>query len=280
MKPMTSIKSLKSPLRYPGGKTRALKTLEKWVPDYKEFREPFLGGGSMSLHFSKRYPDRQVWVNDLYVPLYNFWVILRDHGEELSDSISNIKLNNAGDDQHKSLFNKCLTDIKTQDGMESAISFYILNKCSYSGLTENSTFSVTASRQNFSFLNISKLKMYSELIKNWKITNDDYSDLLESDGDDVFVFLDPPYDIKDFLYGRDREMHKFFSHELFSDNVHKCNHKYMITYNDNETLRNLYSDKYITEWQLRYGMVHRQNNVKTELLITNYPIQNTLEYLL
>ena len=280
MKPMPSIKSLKSPLRYPGGKTRALKTLEKWVPDYKEFREPFLGGGSMSLHFSKRYPDRNVWVNDLYVPLYNFWVILRDHGEELSNTISDIKLNNAGDDQHKSLFNKCLVDIKTQDGMDAAVSFYILNKCSYSGLTENSTFSVTASRQNFSFLNISKLKMYSELIKNWKITNEDYSNLLDDDSNDVFVFLDPPYDIKDFLYGRDREMHKFFSHELFSERVHACNHKYMITYNDNQTLRDLYSDKHITEWQLRYGMVHRQNNVKTELLITNYPIQNTLEHLL
>ena len=29
----------------------------------------------------------------------------------------------------------------------------------------------------------------------------------------TFVFLDPPYDIKDFLYGKNREMHKSFDHD-------------------------------------------------------------------
>ena len=51
----------------------------------------------------------------------------------------------------------------------------------------------------------------------------------------------------------------------------------MITYNDNERLRELYKDYYLNEWKLRYSMVHRgdkntQDNVKTELLVTNYDI--------
>ena len=37
---------IKTPLRYPGGKSRAAERLLKLAPQCKEFREPFLGGGS------------------------------------------------------------------------------------------------------------------------------------------------------------------------------------------------------------------------------------------
>ena len=42
------MKSLKTPLRYPGGKSRACEKMGPYFPDlrdYDEFREPFLGGG-------------------------------------------------------------------------------------------------------------------------------------------------------------------------------------------------------------------------------------------
>jgi DNA adenine methylase len=94
-------------------------------------------------------------------------------------------------------------------------------------------------------------------------------------GDDVFVFLDPPYDIKDFLYGTDRKLHSSFSHERFADDVDQCPHRFMITYNVNDWIKDRYKDYTLTEWKLRYSMVHRgrkgtDDNVKTELLITNY----------
>jgi hypothetical protein len=49
----------------------------------------------------------------------------------------------------------------------------------------------------------------------------------------------------------------------------------MITYNLNDWLLNRYKEYHLNEWKLRYSMVHRgekgtQDNVKTELLITNY----------
>ena len=145
-------------------------------------------------------------------------------------------------------------------------------------MTENSTFSKTAARSNFSFIGIQKLKQYSQLTKKWKITNIDYSEVMNAPGEDVFVFLDPPYDIKDFLYGKDREMHKSFDHDRFAEDVYKCPHKFMITYNVNDRLLELYKDYYLREWKLRYSMAHRgekgtDENVKTELLVTNYPTE-------
>ena len=85
---------MKTPLRYPGGKSRALKKLNHFLPDlndYTEWREPFLGGGSMSIDITKRYPNLKVWVNDLYYPLYNFWKQLKERGDELSHSLKALK---------------------------------------------------------------------------------------------------------------------------------------------------------------------------------------------
>ena len=280
------MKALKTPLRYPGGKSKAIKTLTPWFPQIiSEYREPFIGGGSIAIQITKLYPDIPVWINDLYVPLYNFWTQLRDRGEELSERVREEKQRtlDAGDsdkvtEKAKELFNKYKEEIDTYNDFEKAVAFFVMNKCSYSGLTENSTFSPTASNSNFSLVGADKLKEFSELIKHWKITNIDYSEVMKAYGSgNTFVFLDPPYDIKNFLYGKNREMHKSFDHDRFADDVYNCIHKFMITYNVNDRLMELYKNYNLKEWKLRYSMAHRgdkgtDENVKTELLVTNYSI--------
>ena len=89
-----SLKSYKTPLRYPGGKSRALSKLFQFIPDlkdYTEFREPFLGGGSVAIEIGKRYPHIDIWVNDLYEPLYNFWKVLQSDGQKLRDILIQLK---------------------------------------------------------------------------------------------------------------------------------------------------------------------------------------------
>jgi len=280
------MKALKTPLRYPGGKSKAIKTLSPWFPKtISEYREPFIGGGSIAIEITKSNPDIPVWINDLYVPLYNFWVQLRDSGEELSERVREEKQRtlDEGDKDKvtasaKELFNRYKAEIDTYDDFEKAVAFFIMNKCSFSGLTENSTFSQSASNSNFSLVGADKLAQFSKLIKDWKITNIDYSEVIKENGSsDTFVFLDPPYDIKDFLYGKNREMHKSFDHDRFADDVYNCVHKFMITYNVNDRLKELYKNYNLKEWKLRYSMAHRgdkgtDENIKTELLVTNYSI--------
>ena len=88
---MKSLKAYKTPLRYPGGKSRACIKMDQYFPDlrnYVEFREPFLGGGSVALHVSKKYPHLKITVNDLYEPLVNFWQQLQMFGDELQKKLS------------------------------------------------------------------------------------------------------------------------------------------------------------------------------------------------
>ena len=76
-----------------------------------------------------------------------FWVQLRDRGEELSERVREEKQNtlDEGDpdkvtSKAKDLFNKYKEEIDTYDDFEKAVAFFIMNKCSYSGLTENKHF--------------------------------------------------------------------------------------------------------------------------------------------
>ena len=103
------MKSLKTPLRYPGGKSRACTKMDSYFPDlrnYDQFREPFLGGGSVAIHITKKYPSLDIWVNDLYEPLVNFWQQLQMFGIDLKDKLVNLKTLNNTPELAKDLFLK------------------------------------------------------------------------------------------------------------------------------------------------------------------------------
>ncbi len=149
------MKSYKTPLRYPGGKSRACTKMDQYFPDlrdYVEFREPFLGGGSVAIHISKKYPHLKITVNDLYEPLINFWLQLQESGKELEENIKNYKSTHPEPISARELFNESKKRVNDQkfDSLERASAFYIVNKCSFSGLTESSSFSQQASISNFS----------------------------------------------------------------------------------------------------------------------------------
>ena len=246
------MKSLKTPLRYPGGKSRAVKYLIPKMPkDITEYREPFLGGGSVAIAFTKENPNVPVWVNDLYEPLTNFWFALRDDADDFYDCLKGYKedlgvvpnKDSSSKEEFEAYYDKArelFDEMKVQlnhpeaEDFSRAIAFYIINKCSFSGLTESSSFSPQASIANFSMNNIEKLPDYSKLIQNWKITTGPYWDMMMTSAPvGTFWFLDPPYDIKDNLYGRKGELHKGFNHEEFCAWITQGNVKdrWMITYN-------------------------------------------------
>ena len=274
------MKSLKTPLRYPGGKSRACIKMDPYFPDlreYKEFREPFLGGGSVALHITKKYPHLDIWVNDLYEPLVNFWQQLQMFGPEMKTKLQELKSRYPDPSSAKGLFlesKEYLNDESNNDSLWRAVSFYIVNKCSFSGLTESSSFSKQASDSNFSMRGIEKLPGYSQLISNWKITNYSYNYLMDNEGD-TFVYLDPPYDIKDNLYGKKGSMHKGFDHDRFAKNCDECFMPQLISYNSDQLVKDRFKMWRTGEFDLTYtmrsvGEYMRDQKERKELLLYNY----------
>ena len=284
---MKSLKSLKTPLRYPGGKSRACAKMDQYFPDlrnYVEFREPFLGGGSVALHVTKKYPHLKITVNDLYEPLINFWVQLQTFGEELTKKLQDYKSTHPDPVSAKELFLESKEAINNTglDGIERAAAFYIVNKCSFSGLTESSSFSQQASISNFSMRGIEKLPGYSELISHWHINQFSYEYLMENrTHDGIFMYLDPPYDIKDNLYGRKGSMHKGFNHDDFAKVCDKYDIPMMISYNSDQLVKDRFKNWNAAEFDLTYTMrsvgdYMREQKERKELILMNYSVEERI----
>tara|TARA_Y100001963_G_scaffold157702_1_gene254680 strand:- start:609 stop:1460 length:852 start_codon:yes stop_codon:yes gene_type:complete len=281
------MKALKTPLRYPGGKSRAVTKMAQYFPnlrEYTEFREPFLGGGSVAIYMSKMYPHLKITVNDLYEPLINFWSNLQMFGGELTKELVNLKIAHCNQDSARCLFAEMkdiINDRKYTD-LERAVAFYIVNKCSFSGLTESSSFSAQASDSNFSMRGIEKLPGYSEIISHWHINQYSYEYCFRTDiHDGLFMYLDPPYDIKDNLYGKKGSMHKRFDHDKFAEDCSESLVHQLVSYNSDQLVKDRFTGLQwnAAEFNLTYtmrsvGEYMKEQQTRKELLLFNYGISD------
>ena len=263
---------VKSPLRYPGGKSRAIKQILPRIPEFKEFREPFVGGGSVFFALKQRTVDKQIFrINDLNTDLYCFFKSARNKNENLIDRIQKIKAS-FSDGRELYLYYRKNTG---KDCLERAVRFFVMNRITFSGLTDSGGYSKQAFEKRFTQSSIDRIKKIGEVLSDTIISNYDYEKVVRIQGEDVFIFLDPPYKqaTKKKLYGKMGDLHLTFDHQRFAKIMKACNHNWLITYDDCEEIRELFSFAYIREWNLQYGM----NNFKQthaqkgkELFISNY----------
>jgi len=272
---------IKSPLRYPGGKSRAVTYLYQFVPDYEELREPFFGGGSFSFYCLQKRPHAKYYASDINYDLYCFWKELKTNHDELIKEIRRIKETyNDGRGLFKELIAKrehVLSDF------QRAVDFFVLNRITFSGVVDSGGYSEQSFRKRFTISSIERLKKAYNIVKYIEFSPKDYTDLLFKNGENVFMFLDPPYysATKSRLYGKKGCLHIDFEHELFVENLKKCDHKWLMTYDNSEYIRDLFHDFYQLDWELQYGMNnYKQKTAKKgkELLIANYDIEKFLEF--
>lgn len=270
------ILKLRTPLRYPGGKAKALTQILPHIKQHEEFREPFVGGGSVFIALEQLYAGKKFWINDINFDLYCFWLILQKEPKRFVSKINEIKKEYL---DGRLLYKIMLSEDYLGNEFDRAIRFFVLNRITFSGTTDSGGYSDQSFHNRFTQSSIDRLTYYSDLLKNIKITNEDYEHSLFTEGDNVMIFLDPPYfsATKSKLYGKNGDLHKGFDHQRFSDSMRKCKHDWLITYDDSEYIRDLYKFADIYEWQLQYGMTNYKktfNRKGNELFITNYKLFN------
>ena len=235
---MNKPKLPKTPLRYPGGKSRALKQILPHIPlSIAEFREPFVGGGSVFFAIRSLFQDRikSYWINDLNYDLYCFWKEARDNAPNL---VAALRKTHTITTDGRALFEE-LTLTKDQLSQnrnalcefQRAVRFFILNRITFSGIVDSGGYSQSAYEKRFTDSSIERVKNISPHLSGIKITNDDYTEALFQEGDNVFIFLDPPYwkATESKLYGVRGTLHTAFDHVQFAENMRKCQHKWLIT---------------------------------------------------
>ena len=263
---------IKTPLRYPGGKSRAVDTIARLIPDFDEFREPFLGGGSVFVYVKQRRPNKRYWINDLYSELYEFWAMTQKDVDGLIAKVYEWKARHA---VGKELYRFLNENLEKFDDTERAAAFFIYNRITFSGTTLSGGYSEGAFTGRFTESSIRRLNDLATILNGSTITNRDYEELVGTEGENVFVFLDPPYysATKSALYGKNGNLHKSFDHERFAENMKRCPHKWLITYDDCQYIRDLFSFAHIIPWNLTYGMrniTENSNQTGRELFISNY----------
>jgi DNA adenine methylase len=270
---------IKSPLRYPGGKQKAIAKIINYIPpSFQEYREPFIGGGSVFFHILQTDPSLNYWINDLNEELYHFWLQSKINLTELVDLVWDIKKNKT---DGRALFKHLAqADTTKMTSLERAVRFFVLNRISFSGTIESGGYSEASFIGRFTNSSIDRLAALDQCLVNTQITNLDYRHLLKKLGKDVFVFLDPPYlsNCDSKLYGKKGNLHTFFDHKRFAQLMKDCPHKWLITYDDCEEVRSNFSFAFIYEWKLQYGMNnYKQEKAKKgdELFITNYPVNQS-----
>ena len=266
---------IRSVLRYPGGKSRAIGTIIPLIPaNIKEFREPMVGGGSVSLVMKQLHPHIRVWINDINYDLICFWKTLRDQPDELVSELHRIKRCYKNG---RELYNH-LTEQSGGSEFERAIRYYVLNRISFSGLVGSGGYSNHSFQKKFTYSSIKRLEKAAAIIQDFEITCGSYEPLLFEGGEGVFVFLDPPYytATRSRLYGKRGCIHLGFDHRKFADDVRRCTHPWLITYDDCSEVRNLFHFGRICTWEVQYSMGNRKGTTKKgkELFITNYEIHH------
>ena len=192
----------KSPIRYPGGKTRACKILDKVITDYFEIDKfdillsPFFGGGSFEFYMQNKYGLKLI-VNDKFTPLYNFWMQIKIDKTLLCEELRKIPIVTK---EQFITYRNSIMDLN-DNNLEQAVLFFIINRCSFNGSTLSGGFSQEASNKRYTPSCIHKIELLN--LSNIDIYNKDFYDFLTINyfsemNNKILLFLDPPYNL-DFL---------------------------------------------------------------------------------
>lgn len=248
-------------LRYPGGKTRAVKTLDTYIPDGIEtVCAPFIGGGSFELHLTSK--GIRVEGYDMFSQLVIFWEQMLNHPDVLADNLQ----------EHlgkidKETFKTMQKDLISFSGnnMKLARDFYIVNRCSFSGATLSGGYSASAATQRFTQSSIDRVRnFHNDLLT---VHHGDALDVIPEAKEDI-LFLDPPYLLEDStLYGVHGDKHKDFDHKMFFEIVKESGKPFLLTYNNHPDIKTLWKDYEQVETSWSYGM--NASKKSSELIIHN-----------
>ena len=300
-------------ISYPGAKWRFWPYIKQYIPrDIKDWREPFFGGGSMSLSIADDPEfnlDRMI-VGDLAPEIWALWQGIRDYAPDVREiamkwfaqwcpTHSDMVFTPETADGYQEVYDKAIeegrkfwewaetVDCSTLSLPERAARTYLVNKVSFSGMGDSGSLS----KDRFAAFRpeqaTERITMAQPLLQKMEIKNCSFEETMKDvDPEKTFVFLDPPYYRQETsgLYGRGGDTHHGFPHDKFAEVTKDTNCRWFVTYDDSIKVRKMfrgkpiYGDKcYIKPFVIPGGYTMAQKNSEDalageELFIANYDI--------
>jgi DNA adenine methylase len=260
--------------RYPGGKSKKSvrnKILKYFPVTYSEFRDCMVGGGG--IFFCVPLTVKR-WINDLDVDLISVYFALKYDSVNFINKCREILPFQSGEDDSrlKEIFNF----YKNCGTCDKALRYYFIHRTVWNGRVNYGIPSrlYFSNPRGWSIVNSNKLEKAAEILYNTTVTCGDYVNLFTASGDDILIYADPPY-FKNTKLARTSQLyrHNFTEedHIKLAETVKKCDHKVILSYDDDPFIRDLYKGFNINTDEWTYcGTSSKTKRKGLELIITNY----------
>jgi DNA adenine methylase len=261
--------SLHPLIKWSGGKADEIKLFEKYIPNYKTYIEPFVGGGALFFHLN---PKKAV-INDIHPELIAFY---REIGSGNSGKIYDFMKDHPNDEE---TYYDVRDNMELTTDLDKAQYFYYLRKTCFRGMlryNKSGKFNIPFGK--YKTINFSSLKdeHYTKLLARTTIENISFDEIFKKyNSDNNFVFLDPPYDSEFTDYGYcqfGKEHHKKLAH-LFKKTKNNC----LMIIGKTPFISELYDGYIVEEFDKKYKFKIHSGRVGSEinnkhLIITNYNV--------
>ena len=274
---------MKTPLRYPGGKSRAVKHILPLISEKcKAWRHtkaastpvlcsPFLGGGSIELAVAER--GFRVYGYDVFDPIAWFWQALLSEPKKLAILADSFRVNHPDYVLNEKNVRGLLKEdfarfrnelkVETDYSLMNAAKVYAINRSSFSGATFSGGFSKRASYARFTDSSIERVMSFKQ--PNLTVEQADFKVSIPRHPD-AFLYCDPPYLLggdRNKLYGTQGSTHAGFDHRGLYDLLSQRS-DWVLSYNDCPEIRELYKDFEIRSAEWAYGMKNVGKRKETE----------------
>ena len=207
-----------------------------------------MGGGSFELHMLSL--GYKLITNDLFKPLYTFWLMSKEEPVALQALIKTYQPMTK--EKFAAIRESILLDL---DPISVAAKYFVINRSSFSGSTFCGGYSAESGEKRFTENSIKKIGALD--LKGLTLENKDCLEFihLHPQTNDTILFLDPPYYISTYIYGRDGDMHEGFNHVGLSE-VLKGRTDWVLCYNDCQYIRDLYKECKIEKVSWAWAVTH------------------------
>lgn len=266
MNNIEKLQFIKSPLRYPGGKSRAVKEIYKYIEPLgiKTLCSPFFGGGSLEIFCAKK--GIKVYGYDNFRPLVDFWNWLLKDPNKLANEVAKYRPLQPREKFYE-LQKKHVNNVL--DNFQRAVIFYVLNRTSFSGSTLSGGMASDDKDDNPRFTESSIQRLRDFKIDNITVKFMDFKKSIPKHPKDL-LYLDPPYLIESKLYGHKGDLHKDFDHDSLAK-ILKKRGKWILSYNNSDIIQDMYKEFHIMIPKWAYGM--SKDKKSREILIFSNDIK-------
>jgi len=250
---------LKPPFAWIGGKTKLSSDIVKMIPkDNQRYIEVF--GGALSVFYAKK-PCKIEVINDINGELINLHRTIKTNPQTLSFYLNQLLIS-------REIFDNIKTKkLKPRNNIERA-SFYLFLITQSFG-SKGDSFAMNA-KSGWKPKDIYKSYLkWSKRLKGVTIENKSFEDIIKLyDKQESFFYCDPPYVNTETYY---KNTNGFWEkeHLLLATLLHSIKGKFLLSYNDNSFIKELYKNFNIVKSKtIKYTL--GKNKKVNEIFIKNY----------